>query len=73
MDVDVAGSDVMKRKYIVEIDLRDLQSLEHYQWGLEDEANEVSDVVRDILWQICEHERERRREQLGSLGLADAI
>ena len=52
----------MKRRYTVEIDVRDFQSLEHYQMGLEDEPNEVHDIVRDVLWQIVQAEKDRIAE-----------
>ena len=47
------------RRYTIEIDVRDFQSLEHYQMGLEDEPNEVHDIVRDVLWQIVQAEKDR--------------
>jgi len=52
----------MKRTYTVEIDVRDFQSLEHYQMGLEDEPNEITDIVRDVLWQIIQAEKDRNAE-----------
>ena len=56
----------MKRTYTIEIDVRDFQSLEMFQMGLEenlnDEPNEVQDIVRDVLWQITQAERDRRTE-----------
>ena len=54
----------MKRTYTIEVDVRDFQSLEMYQWGLENqEPNEVNDVVRDILWQIIQAEKDRVHSQ----------
>lgn len=56
----------MKRRYTIQIDVRDFQSLEHYQMGLEDESmrnpNEVTDIVRDVLWQIVQAEKDRIAE-----------
>ena len=62
----------MKRKYTVEIDVRDFQSLEHYGMGLEDGLNndqrqdqddksffEATDIVKDIVWQITQSEKDR--------------
>ena len=52
----------MNRKYTVEVDVRDFQSLEHYEMGLEDEPNETTDIVRDVLWQIVQAEKDRIAE-----------
>jgi hypothetical protein len=52
----------MNRKYTVEVDVRDFQSLEHYEMGLEDEPNEITDIVRDVLWQIVQAEKDRIAE-----------
>ena len=62
----------MKRKYTVEIDVRAFQSLEHYGMGLEDGLNndqrqdqddesffEATDIVKDIVWQITQAEKDR--------------
>ena len=56
----------MKRNYIVELDIRDMQMLEMYRMGLEQHNHPVSEVeytLYDILWQISEqyHEREAER------------
>ena len=55
----------MKRNYIVELDIRDMQMLEMYRMGLEQQhpVSEVDTALHDVLWQISEqyHEREAER------------
>ena len=53
----------MKRKYLIELDSRDFQMLDMYRMGLEQEPNEVTEIVADILQQIIWQEQERNLEQ----------
>ena len=61
----------MKRKYTVELDSRDFQMLDMYRMGLEQEPNEVTEIVADILQQVIWQEQERNLEQ--SWELLDAV